>query len=132
MHVPDHAVADQLAHGVDGRAVDERVARHQQTFVGGGELGQLVSVPQARGQGLLDEHVLAGLQRALGQGVMGWVVAITTASIVGSTSSASSSRTARASGWRSPNRRRLVGSRSHRPASRSSGFVGDVARSGPQ
>ena len=71
MHVADDPVADQLAHGVDRRAVDEGVPRHQHAVGGGGDLGELVGVVQARGERLLDEHVLAGFERALGQRVVG-------------------------------------------------------------
>ncbi len=71
VHVPDDAAVDQLAHRVDGGAVDEGVARHQHAVAGGGEVGELVGVRQPRGERLLDEHVLAGLQRALGERVVG-------------------------------------------------------------
>ena len=62
---------------------------HQHAVVRGGELGQVVGVLQARGERLLDEHVLAGFQSARGASAW-WVcggVAITTASIAGSTRS---------------------------------------------
>ena len=86
MNVADNAVADQVAHRVDGWAVNECVARHQDPVASRGELGQLVGILQACGQRLLDEHVLAGFQcpRARAWWVCGGV-AITTASIAGST-----------------------------------------------
>ena len=70
MNVTDDAAANQIADGVDGGAVDEGMPGHQHALVRGGELGELVSVLQAGGERLLDEDVLAGFQRALGERVV--------------------------------------------------------------
>ena len=61
---------DQLADLVDGRAVEERVARHQHEPALLGQLDELDRVVGRRGQRLLDQHVLAGLQRALGDRIV--------------------------------------------------------------
>ena len=61
-------VGDQLVHRVDSWAVDERVPRHQGQSCGLRQLGQLEAVAEVRCERLLDEHVLAGEQRLLGQG----------------------------------------------------------------
>ena len=67
VHVPDDAATDQIAHRVDGGAVDEGVPGHQYAVGRGGEIGELERVPQAGGKRLLHQHVLAGPQRAGGE-----------------------------------------------------------------
>ena len=61
------AAVDQLLDGDDRRAVEERVARHQHAAGLAGQAHELCRLLGARCEGLLDEDVLAELQRLRGE-----------------------------------------------------------------
>ena len=58
------SAADELADALNGRGVAVRVIAHEHQARAEGERGQLLSLGGGRGQRLLDQYVLAGLQGA--------------------------------------------------------------------
>ena len=59
-YIAERAFGDQLPDFVDGRAVEERVARHKHPLVRLRDLDQVLGLGQCARQRLLHEHVLAG------------------------------------------------------------------------
>ena len=70
-HVAELARVDELLQLADARVVEEQVAGHQHEVALGGERDELVHLAAAHRRRLLDEHVLAGLQRLLRELVVG-------------------------------------------------------------
>ena len=68
---PQRALLDQLAEFHDRRMVEEDVSDHQHGDAALGQRHQFLALPGVQRQGFLDEHVLAGLQAAADQVVMG-------------------------------------------------------------
>ena len=58
---------DQLLDRHDRRAVEERMPGHEDEAETGREPEQALRLARRRGEGLLDEHVLAGFERRLGE-----------------------------------------------------------------
>ena len=63
-------VVQVLAHAPDGAVEQERVADHQGQVASGGGLEELVALRDGGGERLLDEDVLAGMQRLETEAVM--------------------------------------------------------------
>ena len=64
-------LADQVAHLVDRRAVEERVSGHEHETAALGQLHERFGLCDGGGERLLHEHVLAGLERLPGESEMG-------------------------------------------------------------
>ena len=62
---------DQLLHELHGRAVEERVPRHEHEPALRGESHELLPLLERRGEWLFDEHVLPRLERGVRESVMG-------------------------------------------------------------
>ena len=69
-HVAERAGVDELLQRLHARVVEEQVARHEHEVALLGERDELVHLGAAHRRWLLDEHVLARLERALGEGVV--------------------------------------------------------------
>ena len=67
---PSSPDVDQLLDGVDGRAVEERVTRHEHEPALRGEPHELLRLLERRGERLLDEHVLPRLERGVRERVV--------------------------------------------------------------
>ena len=69
-HVAERAGVDELLQRLHARVVEEQMAGHEHEVARFGERDELVHLGAAHRRWLLDEHVLARLERALGQGVV--------------------------------------------------------------
>ncbi len=67
VELPELARLDQLTNVHDGRAVQERMPGHQQAAGSPRQANELRRLVRARGERLLDEHVLAEAQRLGGK-----------------------------------------------------------------
>ena len=70
-HVAELAVVDELLELDDGRVVEQQVAGHEHEVALLGQRDELVDLVALHRRRLLDEHVLAGLERALRELVVG-------------------------------------------------------------